>query len=179
MKEPFLFNQDLRSKDKIQFTSKFDQVELRKENNKIFIEKTGNGKTGLIFFAVLVLAGIIIPFYATASSRLIIAGIAFLFIISSSLIVFLSYQVEIDKEKKLITINKNVWFIKWVNEIHFSEVLDWKIQDGEVGFSVKIKTGDALGFINQVRFQHTICRVAKYEEAFDFFNWIKEIVKPQ
>lgn len=172
-----MFSETLRNSNQVEFSGNIDKVVLFKEKDKFIIRKVATGRTGIGYFIGFTVFMVIISVFAES---ILVPALCLVFLLSLVYFIFSVYESEIDFARGSVTLSKKLFNIRlYHTTVPFYSILDWKIRDGEIGYNVLIKTGDALGLFNRLKDEKLICRIHKYEEAFDFINYIKEFIKPQ
>ena len=171
-----MFNEDLRNKEELVLSGKYDILKITKKNQQIIIEKTKTGKTGWIYFFSFFAAALIISFF---SHQWLVCLLAFGIALSTGGVIFLNYKSVIDLNTKEINLFKNLFFIHLKQKFGFDKILDFKLKEGEIGHNIRLQLGENNGFFYRVKAQWVLCRVSKYEESVELLNWIREIIKPK
>jgi hypothetical protein len=174
-----MFNQNLRTRNEIFFSGKLDRVKISKKENQVIVEKAETGITGWLYALFFFLAGAVITYFAGADDRILIALLAGTVLLSAVAVIFFRYRTVIDFEKKMLFFERKIFLFSWESQVPFSKVIDWKVKQGEGGYQVTVKTGEALGLINRIREEFTVCRVGKLDEAADFVSWLREKIGAQ
>ena len=176
-----MIQEELNQNNFFQFKGKTDIVQLKKENDNIILEKIKTGKLSIFYYSIfLIIAALIIYFARTVKYSHLVIIAAGIFAVSALIVLFLNYKITFNLNTKTITVDKSVFFYKKVRDIPFHKVLDFMIISGEVGHHVKIKTGQSMGYVNRIKEQVTICRLAKYEEAVELINWFRaNVISPK
>lgn len=171
-----MFSEDLRNREEILLSGKYDLLKVTKKDQQIVIKKTKTGKTGWIYFISFFTLAVIISFF---SHQWLVYLLAFGIALSTGGVIFLNYQTTIDLNLKQIILLKKLLFINLTQKIPFEKILDFKIKDGEIGYNLKLQLGENTGFIYRIKAEWVLCRVSKYEESVELLNWIREIIKPK
>lgn len=173
-----MLTEKLNNEDQIQFSGKYDVVELQKEGlNNVVIKKIKSGIASKIYFGFFLVVAALICYYAE-NNRATIIAITTLIFCSATYFLFLGYKTIFDKENKTVTFFKRFLFIRWKSIVPFDDILVWSLKEGEAGFLIKAKTGESFGFVHKLREEHTVCRLYKRTEAEELLSWIQATLVP-
>lgn len=168
--------EQLRQDPQIYAGKKFDVLKITKESQKVVLEKEKTGIAGILYFAVFLTACIVIGFFGT--NWMILTASA-LIALSSAGVIFLDYTTELDFDQKEIRHEKKFLLIRFRRIIPFSQILDFKIKSGEMGYNLKVKTGQSEILFYKIWQELTLCRIEKYEDSVEILNWIREQIRPK